>query len=42
MAHLYYDSDSDPKLIEGKKVAIIGFGSQEMVANHGQKPKLKD
>ncbi len=28
MAHLYYDSDSDPKLIEGKKVAIIGFGSQ--------------
>jgi len=28
MAKIYYDSDTDPKLIKGKKVAIIGYGSQ--------------
>lgn len=28
MANIYYDSDADPKLIEGRKVAVIGFGSQ--------------
>lgn len=28
MANIYYDSDADAKLIEDKKVAIIGFGSQ--------------
>ncbi len=28
MANMYYDSDVDPKLIEKKKVAVIGFGSQ--------------
>lgn len=28
MAKMYYDSDVDPKLIKGKKVAVIGFGSQ--------------
>ena len=28
MATIYYDSDSDQELIKGKKVAVIGYGSQ--------------
>lgn len=28
MAKIYYDQDANPELIRGKKVAIIGFGSQ--------------
>lgn len=28
MAKIYYDADADPKLIESKKVAVIGYGSQ--------------
>jgi ketol-acid reductoisomerase len=28
MATLYYESDSDPSLIAGRKVAILGYGSQ--------------
>lgn len=28
MAKIYYDADADPRLIESKKVAVIGFGSQ--------------
>ena len=28
MAKLYYESDADPSLIQGRKVAIIGYGSQ--------------
>ena len=28
MAKLYYDKDADLKLLEGKKVAVIGYGSQ--------------
>ena len=28
MAVIYYDSDADPTLIQGQKVAIIGYGSQ--------------
>ena len=28
MATLYYESDADPSLIEGRKVAIMGYGSQ--------------
>ena len=28
MAKIYYDKDANPELIQGKKVAIIGFGSQ--------------
>ena len=28
MATIYYDKDADPALIKGKRVAIIGFGSQ--------------
>jgi ketol-acid reductoisomerase len=28
MARLYYESDADPGLIQGRKVAIIGYGSQ--------------
>ncbi len=28
MANIYYDTDADPALIKGKKVAVIGFGSQ--------------
>ncbi len=28
MARLYYESDADPTLIAGRKVAILGYGSQ--------------
>ena len=28
MATLYYESDADPTLIQGRKVAILGYGSQ--------------
>ena len=28
MATIYYEKDADPSLIRGKKVAIVGFGSQ--------------
>ena len=28
MANVYYDKDADPSLIAGRKVAIIGYGSQ--------------
>jgi ketol-acid reductoisomerase len=28
MANIYYDKDADPSLVQGKKVAIIGYGSQ--------------
>jgi ketol-acid reductoisomerase len=28
MATLYYESDADPTLIEGRKVAVLGYGSQ--------------
>jgi ketol-acid reductoisomerase len=28
MANIYYDNDADPNLIKGKKVAIVGYGSQ--------------
>ena len=28
MAKLYYESDADPGIIQGRKVAVIGYGSQ--------------
>jgi len=28
MANIYYDKDVNPELIQGKKVAVIGYGSQ--------------
>ncbi len=28
MANVYYDKDADPSLIAGRKVAVIGYGSQ--------------
>ena len=28
MATLYYESDADPTLIAGRKVAVLGYGSQ--------------
>ena len=28
MATLYYESDADPSLLQGRKVAILGYGSQ--------------
>ncbi len=38
MAKLYYDNDADPKNLEGKKVAVIGYGSQ----GHAHALNLKD
>ncbi len=28
MAEIYYDKDADPEVIKGRKVAVIGYGSQ--------------
>jgi len=35
---IYYDPDADPGVLTGKKVAIIGFGSQ----GHAQALNLRD
>ena len=28
MANIYYDADANLELIQGKRVAVIGYGSQ--------------
>jgi ketol-acid reductoisomerase len=38
MAKIYYDRDADERLIQGKKVAVIGYGSQ----GHAHALNLKD
>jgi ketol-acid reductoisomerase len=38
MAKMYYDTDADLKVFEGKTVAVIGYGSQ----GHGHALNLKD
>ncbi|MBC7237789.1 MAG: NAD(P)-binding domain-containing protein, partial [Chloroflexi bacterium] len=38
MATIYYDKDADLSLLEGKKIAIIGYGSQ----GHAHALNLKD
>ena len=38
MARIYYDNDADLKLLQGKKVAIIGYGSQ----GHAHALNLRD
>ena len=38
MAKMYYDGDADLSLIQGKKVAVIGYGSQ----GHAHSLNLKD
>lgn len=38
MAKVYYDVDANLELLEGKKVAVIGYGSQ----GHAQAQNLKD
>ena len=38
MAIIYYDSDADLKLLEGKTIGIIGYGSQ----GHAQAQNLRD
>ena len=35
---VYYDSDADVNLVKGKKIAIIGFGSQ----GHAHALNLRD
>ena len=38
MANVYYEKDADPGLIAGRKVAIIGYGSQ----GHAHALNLRD
>src|SRR5438034_7995558 len=38
MATMYYDNDADLSLIQGRKVAVIGYGSQ----GHAHALNLKD
>lgn len=38
MAKMYYDSDADLSLLKGKKIAVIGYGSQ----GHAQAQGLKE
>jgi ketol-acid reductoisomerase len=38
MAEIFYDKDADLALIQGKKVAVIGYGSQ----GHAHSLNLKD
>src|SRR3989339_2110808 len=38
MATIYYDSDADLKHLKGKKIAVIGYGSQ----GHAQAQNLRD
>ena len=38
MAEIYYDKDADLAIIQGKKVAIIGYGSQ----GHAHAQNLRD
>ena len=38
MARIYYDNDADLKHLQGKKVAIIGYGSQ----GHAHALNLRD
>ena len=38
MANVYYDKDADPSIILGKKVAVVGYGSQ----GHAHALNLKD
>ncbi len=37
-ATIYYDNQTDPSIIKGKRVAIIGYGSQ----GHAHANNLKD
>jgi ketol-acid reductoisomerase len=36
--NIYYDKDADPKILQGKKVAVIGYGSQ----GHAHAQNLRD
>jgi ketol-acid reductoisomerase len=38
MAQIYYDKDADLKVLKGKRIAIIGYGSQ----GHAQAQNLRD
>ncbi len=38
MATMYYDADADLKFLEGRRVAVIGYGSQ----GHAHALNLKD
>jgi ketol-acid reductoisomerase len=38
MANVFYEKDADPSLIAGRKVAIIGYGSQ----GHAHALNLRD
>ena len=43
-AKIYYQEDCNLSLLEGKTIAIIGYGSQghAHALNHGQKQKRRD
>ena len=37
-ARMYYDTDADPKALEGQRIAILGYGSQ----GHAHALNLRD
>src|SRR5437660_10953047 len=37
-ARMYYDSDADPSALQGKRIAVLGFGSQ----GHAHALNLRD
>ena len=38
MARIHYDADADPKLLEGRVIAVLGYGSQ----GHAQAQNLRE
>ena len=42
-ARIFYQEDCNLSLLDGKTIAVIGYGSQAFTkeANHGQKQKLR-
>ena len=40
--NIYYDKDADTKLLKGKKIAVIGYGSQGFAHSNNLKDSGMD